>query len=98
MRLNCEQKLLVVGQIQAGRRKGDVARHFGISARTVTRILAKFNYTGTVKDLPQSGRPRVTTQREDAFIAHDVITFAPRQSSIAKCKHGVELANDGFLT
>ena len=69
MRLNCEQKLLVVGQIQAGRRKGDVARHFGISARTVTRTLAKFNNTGTVKDLPRSGRPRVTTQREDAFIA-----------------------------
>ena len=69
MRLNCEQKLLVVGQIQAGRRKDDVARHFGISARTVTITLAKFNNTGTVKDLPRSGRPRVTTQREDAFIA-----------------------------
>ena len=69
MRLNFNQKMCLIGQMQAGRPKRDVEAAFGVSVRTVTRTVAKFNDTGTVKDRPRPGQPRVTSRREDAFIA-----------------------------
>ena len=68
MRLTFNQKMCLIGQIQAGRPKRDVAATFGVSVRTVTRTVAKFNETGTVKDRPRPGQPRVTSRRKDAFI------------------------------
>lgn len=68
MKLNNQDRARLIGQIQAGRSKHDVAYEFGVHVRTVTRLMNKFNATGELKDLPRSGRPKVTTVREDNFV------------------------------
>ena len=68
MKLDNQQRAIVIGQVQAGRLKQDVAQEFGVHIRTVTRLMNKFNNTVEVKDRPRSCRPKVTTAREDNFI------------------------------
>jgi len=46
----------------------DVARRFRCHGRTIYRLQSRFRYTGSVKDLPRSGRPRKTTPREDRYL------------------------------
>ena len=36
--------------------------------RKVSRLVAKYRQTGNIKDLNRSGRPKVTTEREDRLI------------------------------
>jgi transposase len=59
-----------------------VADHFGISQRTVNRLLAKYSETGDVEDRPRSGRPRATVPAEDEFIVQRsrANPFAPATS------------------
>ena len=45
-----------------------LAEHFNCSRRTVSRILRKHSRTGSVEDLPRSGRPRKTSKIDDRFI------------------------------
>ncbi len=58
----------MIGQLDAGVNQGDVARRFGVSQSTVSRLRQKFRDTGDVKDRPRSGRPRVTTPQQDRYI------------------------------
>ena len=55
MRISYDAKLRLVGYVQAGRRRQDIAREFGVSTRTVQRAFDKFIATNSVKDLPRSG-------------------------------------------
>ena len=55
----------IVGQIRLGLRQSDVAETFNITQGAVSKICAKFRNSGHVKNFPRSGRPRVTTRRED---------------------------------
>ena len=68
MKLDNQQRAIIIGQVQAGRLKQDVAQEFGVHIQTVTRLMNIFNNTGEGKDRPRSGRPKVTTAREDNFI------------------------------
>ena len=52
----------MIGQLQVGTTASVVARTFNVSKRTVFRIKAKFNQTGTTKKRPKSGRPSKTTR------------------------------------
>lgn len=45
-----------------------VATHFNVSRMCVWKLKTRFLTTGSVKDRPRSGRPRVTTVREDRHI------------------------------
>lgn len=47
---------------------GRVANNFGVSRPTIYNLLTKHQATGSVKDRPRAGRPRVTTGREDRHI------------------------------
>ena len=44
------------------------AHHFGLHRRTIEILVRKRLAAGTVKDLPSSWRPRVTTAAEDRAI------------------------------
>ena len=46
-----------------------IAQRSGISKSTVTRLRQKFLQTNNVVVLPRSGRPRVTSERENRFFA-----------------------------
>ena len=73
--LSDEARNQIIGQLQAGRRIIDVARHFDICKKTVVRLRQKFNRTGSTKNLPKTGKPRKTTPQEDRNI---VLRQAPR--------------------
>ena len=45
-----------------------VARHFGVSRSTISRLQDRLMTTGSVTDRRRAGRPRVTTAAEDRRI------------------------------
>ena len=59
-----------------GQRQQQVARHFGVHVSTKERLVRRLRETGRVADRPRSGRPRVTSQRQDRAIrlAHRHLT------------------------
>ena len=57
-----------IGFLEAGWVQTDVAIHFGVSRLTISRLQARLRATGDVADRPRSGRPRVTTRRQDRYI------------------------------
>ena len=68
MKLNAEQRAIVVGQVNAGCRLVDVAAQFNVVPKTIRNMGNRYAQTGHVKDRPYSGRPKVTMPRQDNFI------------------------------
>ena len=66
-RLTNDQRNEAIGMLRNST-VNEVAQHFGVHRRTVERLVRKRQDTGAVKDLPRSGRPRVTTVAEDRVI------------------------------
>ena len=54
--------------LEAGMAVTHVARNIGVSHCTISRLLTKFNATGSLKDRPLTGQPRKSTANEDCFI------------------------------
>ena len=54
--------------VEAGLRQYDVAARFGVTHAVITRLLTRYRLYGTANELRQSGRPRVTTARQDRHI------------------------------
>uniref|UniRef100_A0A673ADV1 Tc1-like transposase DDE domain-containing protein n=1 Tax=Sphaeramia orbicularis TaxID=375764 RepID=A0A673ADV1_9TELE len=48
--------------------RAHVAQRLGCGRRVIDRLAARYRETGQVVDRPRSGHPRVTTQRQDAYI------------------------------
>ncbi len=57
-----------IGMLQGGVQQLEIARLFNCSRQTVANLARRFRQTGDVVDLPRSGRPRVTTRRQDVYI------------------------------
>lgn len=68
MKLTNEQRARAIGQLEGGATAVNVARYFGVHEKTIRRLRAKFLTHGSVADLPRSGRPRETTERQDRHI------------------------------
>ena len=65
-----EERNRLLGHLQAGGSPTDLAKLFGISRNAVYKISSKFRETGTLKNRPRSGRPRVTDlQTDDQIVA-----------------------------
>ena len=60
--------------LEAGVPVKEVARRLGVSSNAIRKLRAKFQETGEVKDLPRSGRPRVTSVRQDMSIINKAET------------------------
>ena len=54
-----------VGAAETGQSFSAIAACFGITKSEASRLVAEDRQTGNIKDLPISGRPKVTTERED---------------------------------
>ena len=67
-RLDPDSRNQIIGMLNAGISQREVARRFAVSVSTVSRLNRKFIVTGSTKDRPRSGQPRVTTQRQDNLI------------------------------
>ena len=58
----------VVGMLELGASQADIAQRFGVSRMTISRLWRRFQTTNSTADRPRSGRPRVTTPRQDHMI------------------------------
>ena len=63
--LSTEERARVVVLVQEGYSMNEVARRMKISRCCVQAIVKKQKETGTVVDRHRSGRPKVSTERED---------------------------------
>ena len=57
-----------LGFVQSGWSARRVAEHFGVHRVTISRLNSRFRDTGHVQDRSRSGRPRITTVRQDRYI------------------------------
>ena len=57
-----------IALILQGRSQRDVAQQFWVHETTISRLVQRLRATGRLIDRPWSGRPRVTTQRQDRRI------------------------------
>ena len=64
-RYSIEERAQIVGQIKVGADWKQIETVSGANEQAQNRIWAKYQKTGSVKDLPRSGRPRKTSERED---------------------------------
>ncbi|KAK7103622.1 hypothetical protein V1264_018488 [Littorina saxatilis] len=57
-----------IGWLQDGVVARQVAQRLAVAPSVIIRLKQRFQATGRVQERQRSGRPRVTTQREDRFI------------------------------
>ena len=68
VRLTEVQRGQAIALLMQGQRQQQVAKHFGVHVSTIERLVRRLRETGRVADRPRSGRPRVTSQRQDRAI------------------------------
>ena len=66
-RLSLQERHEAVGMLRS-MTAAAVARHFGVSRSTISRLQGRLVTTGSVADGRRSGRPRVTTAAQDRRI------------------------------
>ena len=71
-KLSDEEIARALGCIEAGIHPQDVTIQFNVHRSTIIRFCDRHRATGTVSDRPRSGRPNVTSQHEDRYIAATV--------------------------
>ena len=68
LRLTEVQRGQAIALLKQGQRQQQVARHFGVHVSTIERLVRRLRETGRVTDRPRSGRPHVTSQRQNRAI------------------------------
>lgn len=76
-----------LGMLQSGLSRRNLAGTYGVPPSTISRLYNRLNATDSVCDSARSGRPRVTTQRQDNFIR----TFCLRNRTLNALKLTREL-------
>ena len=68
-RLSSSERGRALGQLQAGVNQNVIATTFGVSQQpTISSLCIWYATTGNVRDIPRSGRPRVTSAATDRRI------------------------------
>ena len=67
-RLNEAQRNQAVGMIRAGVSQNEVSRRFGVHRNTISAFWRRYQQSGNTRDRRRSGRPRVTSLRQDTYI------------------------------
>ena len=67
-RLSPEERTRTLAMLECGQTEEQIARRFHVSCSTVTRLIRRVRVTETVADRPCSGRPRITTVRQDNYV------------------------------
>ena len=68
VRLTDVQRGKRIALLMQGQRLQQVANHFGVNVSTIERLVRRLRETGHSADRPRSGRPRVTSRRQDRII------------------------------
>ena len=69
-RLSREQREQAIGQLHAGQAARVIAVDFNCSTWTIERLRQRNNATNSTNDRPRSGRPQITTPRQNRYILH----------------------------
>ena len=64
-RISEAQRWHIIGMHTTGMSFKAIGRQMGYHYTVVSRLVRKHTQTNNVKDLPRSGRPRVTSDRDD---------------------------------
>ena len=67
-RLSRQQREQAIGRLHAGQAARVIANDFNCSIRTIERLRQRYNATNSTNDRPRSGRPQVTTPRQNRYI------------------------------
>ena len=67
-RLSAVQREQAIGMLMGGVSQPAVARHFNVAKSTVLRLVRRLEETGSTRDRPRPGQPRVTTPNQDRRI------------------------------
>ena len=67
-RLSRQQREQAIGRLHAGQAARVIANDFNCSTRTIERLRQRYNATNSTNDRPRSGRPQVTTPRQNRYI------------------------------
>ena len=68
VRLTDVQRGRAIALLMQGQRQQQVANHFGVNVSTIEHLVRRLRETGHLADRPRSGRPRVTSRRQDRTI------------------------------
>ena len=68
VRLTDVQKGRAIALLMQGQRQQQVANHFGVNVSTTERLVRRLRETGHLADRLWSGRPRMTSRRQDRTI------------------------------
>lgn len=71
--LSIEDRARAIGWLNEGVSVREAAGRLNVSPSVISRLRQRFEQTQTVRDRPRSGRPRVTTRREDRIIALEAL-------------------------
>ncbi|GFY28100.1 transposable element Tcb2 transposase [Trichonephila clavipes] len=71
----------IVGMLESSRSQTEVSRILNVDQSVISRLWQRFQRTGDAPQQPVSGRPRVTTPRQDRYL---VISARRQRSSTAK--------------
>ena len=67
-RLNEAQRNQTVGMIRAGVSQNEISRRFGVHRNMISALWRRYQQSGNTRDRRRSGRPRVTSLRQDTYI------------------------------
>ena len=68
VRLTDVQRGRAIALLMQGQRQQSVANHFWVNISTIERLVRRLRETGHLADRQRSGRPRVTSRRQDRTI------------------------------
>lgn len=83
-RLSDGDRWQIIGMINAGMSYSAVGRRLGYNHSVISRLAQKYRQTHHVRDRPRSGRPYVTTAREDRNLLRLVRRFPFATSTFLK--------------
>ncbi|GFU34309.1 transposable element Tc1 transposase [Trichonephila clavipes] len=67
-RLDMFTKGRIVGMLESSRSHTEVSRILNVDQSVISRLWQRFQRTGDVTRQPVSGRPKVTTPRQDRYL------------------------------
>lgn len=66
--ISSQTKIQFIGAVNAGQTVAAAARHYGINESSARNISTRFRNTGSVENLPRSGRPRALTDADKRYL------------------------------
>ena len=67
-RLAKNERLRAIGMLETGMPQNVVARRLGVHRNTMQSLWRRYRQIGSIRDRPRSGRPFVTSRRQDNHI------------------------------